>query len=183
MSEPNLRKSSAVSCGFLRKSSVFCENLWFSAVSCALQMLAFPGEGVNLWKSVVFWKICILGSLCQLRSVTLSAPWYYVMRNRQFLHKNSVHNLVTLSLPPKAAKWWISSWISEKGPQTELQTISHNCANKLSENCEQTALWTNRRLWVITFQKLFLRNSWSKVGPHYSNEFPPKLSRVIACPD
>ena len=47
-------KGSAVSCGFLRKSAVFCENLRFSAVSCALQMLEFPGEGVNLRKSAVF---------------------------------------------------------------------------------------------------------------------------------
>ena len=44
----------AVSCGFLRRSSVFCENLRFSPVSCALQMLEFPGEGVNLRKSAVF---------------------------------------------------------------------------------------------------------------------------------
>ena len=44
-------------CGFLRfsaKTSVFCEDLRFSAVSCALQMQEFPGEGVNLRKSAVF---------------------------------------------------------------------------------------------------------------------------------
>ena len=44
----------AVSCSFLRKSSVFCEDLRFPAVSRALQMLEFPGEGVNLRKSAVF---------------------------------------------------------------------------------------------------------------------------------
>ena len=52
MTEPNLRFP-AVFCENL-KNSVFCENLWFSAVSCALQMLEFPGEGVNLRKSAVF---------------------------------------------------------------------------------------------------------------------------------
>ena len=30
------------------ESPVFCENLQFSAVSCTLQMLEFPGEGVTL---------------------------------------------------------------------------------------------------------------------------------------
>ena len=34
-----------VSCGFLRKSSVCRENLPFSAISCALRMLEFSGEG------------------------------------------------------------------------------------------------------------------------------------------
>ena len=48
--------------GFLRKSAVFCG-------SCALQMLEFPGEGVNLRKSVVFCEISVLGSLSL--SVTL----------------------------------------------------------------------------------------------------------------
>ena len=38
-------------CGFLRKS----------AVSCALQMLEFPGEGVHLRKSVVFCKNLCFG--------------------------------------------------------------------------------------------------------------------------
>ena len=42
VTEPNLR--------FL---AVFCENLRCSAVSCAFQMLEFPGEGVNLRKSAV----------------------------------------------------------------------------------------------------------------------------------
>ena len=40
-----------------RFPALFCENLRFSAKicgSCALQMLAFPGKGVNLQKSVVF---------------------------------------------------------------------------------------------------------------------------------
>ena len=50
VTEPNLR----FSCGFLRKSSVFCENLRFSAAPCALHMLEIPGEGVNLRKSAVF---------------------------------------------------------------------------------------------------------------------------------
>ena len=47
----------------LRFPAVFCENLRFSAVSCALQMLEFPEEGVNLRKSAVSAKICVLGSL------------------------------------------------------------------------------------------------------------------------
>ena len=38
----------------LQCHAVFCGNLLFSAVSCALQMLEFPGEGVNLRKSAVF---------------------------------------------------------------------------------------------------------------------------------
>ena len=38
----------------LRFSAVSCENLRFSAVYCALQMLEFPGEGVNLQKAAVF---------------------------------------------------------------------------------------------------------------------------------
>ena len=38
----------------LRFPAVFCENLRFSAKTCALQMLEFPGEGVNLRKSAVF---------------------------------------------------------------------------------------------------------------------------------
>ena len=44
-------------CGFyvfFRKFSVFCENLQFSAVSWAFQMLEFPEEGVNPRKSAVF---------------------------------------------------------------------------------------------------------------------------------
>ena len=40
----------------LRFPAVFCENLRFSAVSCALRMLEFPGEGVNLQKSAVFFE-------------------------------------------------------------------------------------------------------------------------------
>ena len=50
VTEPNLRFPVV----FLRKSSVFCKNLRFSAVSCTLQMLEFPGEGANLRKSAVF---------------------------------------------------------------------------------------------------------------------------------
>ena len=37
--------------------SGFCEDQWFSAVSCALRMLQFPGEpgeGVNRQKSAIF---------------------------------------------------------------------------------------------------------------------------------
>ena len=41
-------------CGFLRFSAKIFGFLRFSAVSCALQMLEFPGEGVNLRKSAVF---------------------------------------------------------------------------------------------------------------------------------
>ena len=49
---------SAVSCGFLRKSSVFfCEHL----------RLEFPGENPRFSA-----KICVLGQVCHLRSVTLS---------------------------------------------------------------------------------------------------------------
>ena len=53
MTEPNLQFP-AVSCDFLRKSAVFCENLWFSVVSCALHMLKISGETVNLRKSAAF---------------------------------------------------------------------------------------------------------------------------------
>ena len=58
--------------------AVFCEdlrfsvkNLQFSAVSCALYMLEFPGEGANLRKSVAFCE-----NLCfRALSVTLvSSP-------------------------------------------------------------------------------------------------------------
>ena len=54
MTEPNLRLP-----------AVFCENLRFSAVSCALQMLEFPGEGVNLRKicgflrKSAFWALSV----------------------------------------------------------------------------------------------------------------------------
>ena len=44
----------------LRFPAVFCDNLQFSEVFCVLQMLEFPGKGVNLRKSA-FWA----------RSVTL----------------------------------------------------------------------------------------------------------------
>ena len=40
----------------LRFPAFFCENLRLSALSCALQMLHFPGEGANLPKSAVFCK-------------------------------------------------------------------------------------------------------------------------------
>ena len=55
-------------CGLLRFSAKIFGflrlNLRFSAVSCALQMLEFAGEGVNLQESAVFCeKICVLGSL------------------------------------------------------------------------------------------------------------------------
>ena len=54
---------------------VFCGNLRFPAVSCALQVLEFLGEGgVNLRNSAVSAKLCVLGALCHLSSVTLSAP-------------------------------------------------------------------------------------------------------------
>ena len=46
MTEPNLR--------FPAVFSVSCEDLGFSAVSGALLMLEFRGEGVNLRKSAVF---------------------------------------------------------------------------------------------------------------------------------
>ena len=36
------------------KVSVFCEHLWFSAVACALHMIEFPGQGVNLRISAIF---------------------------------------------------------------------------------------------------------------------------------
>ena len=55
----------------LRFPAVFCKK---SSVSCALHMLEFPGEGVNLRKSAVFCDNLVLGSLCRLGSVTLSAP-------------------------------------------------------------------------------------------------------------
>ena len=41
-------------CGFLRSSAKIFGFLRKSAVSCALQMLEFPGEGMNLRKSAVF---------------------------------------------------------------------------------------------------------------------------------
>ena len=50
MTEPNLRFP-AVCCENLRSSANICG---FSTVSCALQMLEFPGEGVNLRKAAVF---------------------------------------------------------------------------------------------------------------------------------
>ena len=48
VTEPNLQFLAVL------KSSVFCENLLFSAVSCGLKMLEFPREGANLRKSA-FW--------------------------------------------------------------------------------------------------------------------------------
>ena len=61
--------------GFLRFSAKIFGFLRKSAVSCALQTLEFPGEGVNLRKSAVFCekKNCVLGSLCHLGSLTFSA--------------------------------------------------------------------------------------------------------------
>ena len=50
--------------GFLRKSSVFCESLRFSAVPCAIHMPQFPGDGVNICENWRFSaKICALDSL------------------------------------------------------------------------------------------------------------------------
>ena len=65
----------AQSCGFLRFSAITFDFLRKSAVSCALQMLEFPGEGVKLRKSAVFCDNLRFGlSLCHLSSVPLSAP-------------------------------------------------------------------------------------------------------------
>ena len=48
---------------------------------------------------------------------------------------------------PKTMKWWISSWISIKRPSKQNCEHSAKIANKLSENCEQTELWTNGCFW------------------------------------
>ena len=55
------------------ESLVFCENLQFSAVSRALQMLGFPGEGVNLRNLRFALSLSLSLSLCHLSSVPLSA--------------------------------------------------------------------------------------------------------------
>ena len=50
-----------------------CEYLLFSAVSCTLHVHESPGEGVNLRKSAVSSKICVLGSVYPLnRALGLS---------------------------------------------------------------------------------------------------------------
>ena len=60
--------SSELSCGFLRKSAVFCEN---PALSKSLNFQEKGWICKNLRFSA---KICALGFLCHLRSVTLSSP-------------------------------------------------------------------------------------------------------------
>ena len=57
---------------------IFCTR--FSAKICTLQMLEFPGEGVNLQnlrmdlRKSAFWALSLSLSLCHLSSVPLSAP-------------------------------------------------------------------------------------------------------------
>ena len=71
-------------CGFLRFSAKVFGFLRTSAVFCALQMLEFPGEWVNLRKSAVFCENLRFGlSLSPYSSVTLSAPWFF------FRHANA----------------------------------------------------------------------------------------------
>ena len=68
-------------CGFLRKSAVFCENLRFSVKICGFLRFPAPSKCWNFqekgWicENMRFSaKICVLGSLCHLSSVPLSAP-------------------------------------------------------------------------------------------------------------
>ena len=50
---------STVSCGFLRKSAMFCESLLFP---CASQILCFLGKGKNLQQSARIYENLQLGS-------------------------------------------------------------------------------------------------------------------------
>ena len=61
----------------LQKSSVFCKNLWFSAVSCALEMLEFPGERKNLSKSAVFCENLRFGLALIMRTVLGESDFYW----------------------------------------------------------------------------------------------------------
>ena len=69
----------------LRFPAVFCENLRFSAKSCGFLRFPAPSKCWNLQEILrrrgesakirgFSAKICVLGSLCHLRSVTLSSP-------------------------------------------------------------------------------------------------------------
>ena len=95
-------------CSFLQNSSVFCENLRFSAVSCSLQMLDFSGEEWTCENQRFSAKICVLGSLslCHLRSVTLSSPWAFVNDNSyrlwRFLKQFGNNFVANGSLGPSA---------------------------------------------------------------------------------
>ena len=71
-------------CGFLR----FSAKIWsFSAVSCALQILEFPGEGWNLRKSAAFFENLRFGlslSLFSLRSCRSSSVISFWFLGRKF---------------------------------------------------------------------------------------------------
>ena len=66
----------------LRFPALFCENLRFSAKICGFLRFPAPSKCWNFqekgWicKNLRFSaKICVLGTLCHLRSVTLSSAW------------------------------------------------------------------------------------------------------------
>ena len=99
-------------CGFLRfPAGIFGflrENLWFSVVSCALQTLEFPGEGVNLRKSAVFCENLRLGSLCHLSSVPLSAPTVLSFWEHGFCHGFLCEFFLWISNAIAAKVWALS---------------------------------------------------------------------------
>ena len=100
MTEPNLRFP-AVSCENLQFSVKICGFLQFpakifgflreSAVSCDLQMLGFPGEGVNLPKSAVFLRTSAFWAF----SVTL----VYLKRAQSRCHLFTFYAGKSLDLP------------------------------------------------------------------------------------
>ena len=159
-------------CGFLQRSSVFCENLRFSAVSCALQMLELPGERVNLRKSAdESAKICVLGSLCHLSSVPLSAPKVYV--SLPALQKNFV-NIFFACLPGNFGLknggdfGWIFSGLHL--PRNEARKI----LKKIGENQGRARYGpipvkteTFRELWAPLVHTNFGGNSYGPIiGPY-----------------
>ena len=64
----------------------------------------------------------------------------FLLRKRQFVHKNFVHNFCAPSPPlPKQESDGFPLEFLLKGSQKELRTLSPNCEQTL-QNCEQTEL-------------------------------------------
>ena len=78
----------------------------------------------------------------------LENPHAHKIRKRRFVHKMFVHNFHATEPPPsQPTKWWI---FYEKDLKQNCEH-SAKIANKPSNTCEQTELWTNRFLKNIFF--------------------------------
>ena len=107
----------------------------------------------HLWGKLVFlWHHPFQSPLLETPKRVPKLLVYQNFGNANLVTKCLSTILVPLNTPPsKTATWWISSlifyWI---GPKTELRTLSAKIANKPSQTCERTELWTNGRFWTRT---------------------------------